>query len=80
MRHYTFEIVAEVKDTMYNVSIAEQNILKDSQKYKPKKRFGGYTECIKNFVDIRTYVPNKVGNLSMEGQADNDTSCYRKLY
>jgi hypothetical protein len=51
---------------MYNIAIAEQEILKVSLKYKPRKRFGGYTECIKEYVDIRKYVPNKVGNLIKE--------------
>lgn len=57
MAHYTFEIIDVVSDTMYNVAIAEQKILQDNQKYKPKKRFGGYTGCLKNFVDIRKYLP-----------------------
>ncbi len=52
---------------MYNIAIAEQEILKVSTKYKPKKRFGGYTECIKEYVDIHKYVPNKVGNPLREG-------------
>lgn len=50
----------------YNIAIAEQEILKISTKYKPKKRFGGYSECIKEYVDIHKYVPNKVGNLIKE--------------
>jgi len=42
---------------MYNTAIAEQKILESVEKYKPKKRFGGYSECIKNYVDIKKYVP-----------------------
>jgi len=64
--HYTFDIVDKVSNTMYNIAIAEQEILKVSTKYKPKKRFGGYTECIKEYVDIHKYVPNKAGNLIKE--------------
>jgi len=45
--HYTFEIVDTVSNTMYNIAIAEQEILANAEKYKPKKRFGGYSECIK---------------------------------
>lgn len=48
------------------IALAEQEILKVSTKYKPKKRFGGYTKCIKEYVDIHTHVPNKVGNLLKE--------------
>ena len=66
INHYTFDIVDKVSNTMYNIAIAEQEILKVSTKYKPKKRFGGYTECIKEYVDIHKYVPNKVGNLIKE--------------
>ena len=62
MSHYTFEIVDKVCDSMYNIALAEQEILQVSTKYKPKKRFGGYTECIKECIDIRKYVPNRVGN------------------
>jgi hypothetical protein len=46
---------------MYNVSIAEQKILKEHPRYKPQKKFGGYTECLKQFVDIHQYVPHKGG-------------------
>lgn len=56
MSHYTFEIIDVVSDTMYNVALAEQKILKDNERYKPKKRFGGHTECLKNFVDIKQYL------------------------
>lgn len=66
MTHYTFKIVDNVNDTMYNVAIAEQEILKNNVSYKPKKRFGGYTECLKNFVDIQSYIPNKAGSLEWE--------------
>lgn len=67
MSYYTFKIVDTVSSTMYNVSIAEQLILKSAEKYKPKKRFGGYSECIKNYIDIHQYVPHTVGNRQMEG-------------
>lgn len=67
MAHYNFEVISQVKDTMYNVSVAEQQILSETESYKPKYRFGGYSECIKNFVNIHMYVPNKVGNLIKEG-------------
>jgi len=60
--HYTFEIVDTVSNTMYNIAIAEQEILANAEKYKPKKRFGGYSECIKNYVNIQQYVPDRVGN------------------
>jgi hypothetical protein len=72
MSHYTFEIIDTVSDTMYNVSIAEQKILKEHTHYKPQKRFGGYTECLKQFVDIHQYVPHKDGILNKEARADND--------
>lgn len=72
MSHYTFEIVDTVNDTMYNVSVAEQKILKEHTHYKPQKRFGGYTECLKHFVDIHQYVPSKDGILTKEARADND--------
>lgn len=65
--HYTFEIVDTVSDNMYNIAIAEQKILSSFSKYKPNKRFGGYSECIKEFVNIHEYVPSKVGNLIKEG-------------
>jgi len=58
--------------TVYNVSMAEQKILKEHTLYKPKKRFGGYTECLKQFVDIHQYVPHKDGILTKEEKADND--------
>lgn len=74
MAHYKFEIVDTVSDTMYNVAVAEQQILANSKKYKPKRKFGGYSECIKNYVNIHLYVPNKVGNLIQEERADYDTS------
>ena len=72
MSHYSFEIVDTVSDSMYNVAIAEQEILKHSTKYKPKNRFGGYSECLTEYVDIHKYIPNKVGNLIQEGKADDD--------
>ena len=62
MAHYTFEIVDTVSNTMYNVAVAEQEILSNHERYKPAKRFGGYSECLKEFVDIHLYVPNTVGN------------------
>jgi len=61
MSHYKFNIVDYGNDTMYNVAVAEQKILKSAEKYKPKKRFGGYSECIKKYIDIKKYVPKKVG-------------------
>jgi hypothetical protein len=64
--HYTFEIVDTVTDTMYNVSIAEQKILKEHDRYKPTKRFGGYSECLKNYVDIKLYLPEKGRKPCME--------------
>ena len=64
--HYKFKIVDIVNNTMYNVAIAEQEILKSNISYKPKKRFGGYTECLKNFVDIQSYIPSKAGSLEWE--------------
>jgi hypothetical protein len=67
MSHYTFDIIDKVSDDMYNIAVAEQEILANATRYKPKKRLGGYTECIKEFVDIRKYVPSRVGNPSMEG-------------
>jgi hypothetical protein len=73
IKNYTFEIVDTVSDIMYNIAVAEQNILADAKKYKPKKRFGGYSECIKEFVNIHRYVPNRVGNPLREGWADYDT-------
>lgn len=66
----TFKIVDIVDDTMYNVDVAEQEILKSNIYYKPKKRFGGYTECLQNFVDIQRYIPNKAGSLEQELQTD----------
>lgn len=76
MSHYTFDIIDKVSDSMYNIAIAEQEILKVSTRYKPKKRFGGYTECIKEHIDIHKYVPNRVGNPIEEALADYDL--YRK--
>jgi len=70
--HYDFEVVDTVCDTMYNIALAEQKILSTVEKYKPKKRFGGYTECLKSFVDIHLYVPHKDGILNKEARADND--------
>lgn len=67
MSHYTFDIIDEVSDTMYNVAVAEQEILAKATRYKTKKRFGGHSECIKEFINIREYVPNRVGNPSKEG-------------
>jgi hypothetical protein len=64
--HYTFDVIDKISDSMYNIALAEQAILEISTKYKPKKRFGGYTECIKECIDIRKYVPNRVGNLIKE--------------
>lgn len=56
MAHYNFEVIDTITDTMYNTCIAEQNILKDCEKYKPTKRFGGYSECITKKVDIHQYI------------------------
>lgn len=76
MSHYTFDVVDKVSDNMYNVAIAEQEILSSSEKYKPKKRFGGYSECIKNYIDIHQYVPKKDGIFIQEALVDYDI--YRK--
>lgn len=70
MSHYTFDVVDKVSDTMYNIAVAEQEILANATRYKPKKRFGGYSECIKEFINIHEYVPNRVGNLIKEEIAD----------
>lgn len=61
------QIFARSNDNMYNIAVAEQEILSKATRYKPKKRFRGYTECIKEFVDIRKYVPSRIGNPYMEG-------------
>jgi hypothetical protein len=39
---------------------------------KIELRYGGYTECLKSFVDIHLYVPHKDGILNKEARADND--------
>lgn len=70
--HYTFDIIDKVSDIMYNIAVAEQEILKVSTKYKPKKRFGGYSECIKHYMNIHKYVPSRVGNPIKEELADYD--------
>jgi len=70
MAHYDFEVIDIVNDTMYNVAIAEQNIIKQSTKYKPKKRFGGYSECITEKVDIQSYIPKRDGISIEEEIAD----------
>jgi len=63
MGHYNFEIIDTVTDSMYTVAVAEQEILDNSTKYEPKKRFGGYSECITHYINIHKYVPKEVGNL-----------------
>jgi len=64
---YKFEIIDSMTDTMYNVALAEQEILKNCQKYKPKRRFGGWSECLMNKVDLREYLsPKGVGNPAKE--------------
>lgn len=68
---YKFNIVDKVSDTMYNIALAEQKILQEHKRYKPKKRFGGYTECLEKFVDIHQYIPHKDGILNMEARTDN---------
>jgi hypothetical protein len=70
MAHYNFEVIDTVTDSMYNVSIAEQDILKEFEKYKPSKRFGGYSECITEKVDIHQYVPKGDGIPIKEEIAD----------
>jgi hypothetical protein len=65
--HYTFDVVDKVSDTMYNIAVAEQEILAKATRYNPKKRFGGYSECIKEFINIHEYVPNKAGSPLREG-------------
>lgn len=59
MANYSFEIVDYVGDIMYNVALAEQDILNNSTQYHPTKKFGGHSECIKEYVDIRKYLPEK---------------------
>jgi hypothetical protein len=59
MSKYKFEIIDTVQDTMYNVAVAEQQILKTHERYKPKKRFGGHSECLTKFVDIHQYIRPK---------------------
>lgn len=72
MHQYHFEIVDQLSSTLYNVCLAEQDILSDfkDKKYNPQKRFGGYSECITERVDIRKYIPNEDGILTKEGKAD----------
>lgn len=67
MSHYTFDIIDKISDSMYNIAVAEQKILAEAEKYKPKKRFGGYSECIKHYINIHQYVPNKAGSPVKEG-------------
>jgi hypothetical protein len=52
---------------MYNVAIAEQRILNDNLRYKPNLRFGGWSECLVNSVNLRDYISsNEVDNLTQE--------------
>lgn len=74
--HYEFDTIDTIYDTMYNVAIAEQEILAVAEKYTPKKRFGGYSECIKHYIDIHQYVPKKDGIFIQEALVDYDI--YRK--
>lgn len=55
MSHYKFIIVDTISTTYYNAWYEEQRILTEyaSFKYKPKKRFGGWGECLRYPVDIR---------------------------
>ena len=52
-------------------SMSEYKFFK-STRYKSQKKFGDYTECLKQFVDIHRYVPHKDGILNKEARADND--------
>lgn len=65
---YNFELVDQLSDTLYNVSIAEQNILEDYKnlKYTPQRKFGGFSECISEQVDIHQYIPKEDGILTKE--------------
>lgn len=72
MAQYKFKVIDTINDTMYNVAIAEQEILKNNDLYKPKKRFGGYTECLKSFIDIQSYIPHKAGCLDTEALDRHD--------
>jgi hypothetical protein len=73
MSHYEFKIIDYVKDTMYTVAVAEQKILETCIKYKPNFKFGGYSECLKNFVDIHQYIhPSRAGCPESGAMADND--------
>ena len=66
---YDFEIIDYVKDSMYNVAMAEQNILRNSVRYKPQHRFGGYSECLTQSVNLRDWItPGGVGNPVEEGR------------
>lgn len=64
---YKFDIVDSITDTMYNVALAEQKILKSCLRYKPKRRFGGWSECLMSKVNLREYLcPKGVGNPTKE--------------
>lgn len=66
---YKFEIVDYVSGTMYNVAIAEQRILNDNLRYTPNRRFGGWSECLMNSVNLRDYISSEeVDNLTQEGR------------
>lgn len=58
---YSFEIVDTVETTMYNAAVAEQQILQEykSSRHYPKRKFGGYSECLTIPVDIQKYVPKE---------------------
>lgn len=58
---YSFEILDTVETTMYNAAVAEQQILQEykSLRHYPKRKFGGYSECLSVPVDIQKYVPKE---------------------
>ena len=58
---YSFEILDTVETTMYNAAVAEQQILQEykSLRHYPKRKFGGYSECLSAPVDIQKYVPKE---------------------
>ncbi|MBC8427591.1 MAG: GIY-YIG nuclease family protein [Proteobacteria bacterium] len=47
IRKYKYNIISEIKITLYNAFLKERKFLIDFKeyKYKPKLYFGGHTEC-----------------------------------
>ena len=61
IQKYKYSIISEIKTTLYNAFLEEQNFLKNYKEYKyiPHYKFGGHTECFNKEIYNKMFKPTE---------------------